>query len=276
MAKSIPVTSSQPFSQLNSLWWVVTLALVVFGAMVIKESWIAGLMLIMFGAVVSPYGFARILAWLSADDPLQIRVAIVLLALAGSTYVLYEHTARVAADAAEETRIKALADAQAAEAKRTAEAETQLNSTKAYFAEHRDAVLAEFATAVDGKSLATAKAIRDRFILAIRDPEFDQILNRYVSLKDEVERAEAEKARQAKVATLTGQLASVSATDYTQAIMIYTQLVALEPANKSYQQKLERFTKVRDAQYAKEAAEKAAATAKAERQKKIEGQFSGW
>ncbi|WP_274644663.1 hypothetical protein [Pseudomonas serbica] len=276
MAKSIPVTSSQPFSQLNSLWWVVTLALVVFGAMVIKESWIAGLMLIMFGAVVSPYGFARILAWLSADDPLQIRVAIVLLALAGSTYVLYEHTARVAADAAEETRIKALADAQAAEAKRTAEAEAQLNSTKAYFAEHRDAVLAEFATAVDGKNLATAKAIRDRFILAIRDPEFDQILNRYVSLKDEVERAEAEKARQAKVATLTGQLASVSATDYTQAIMIYTQLVALEPANKSYQQKLERFTKVRDAQYAKEAAEKAAATAKAERQKKIEGQFSGW
>jgi len=151
-----------------------------------------------------------------------------------------------------------------------------LNSTKAYFAEHRDEVLTQFSAAVDGKNLATATAIRDRFILAIRDPEFDQILNRYIALKDEVARADAEKAHQAKVAALTGKLAAVSATDYTQAIMIYTQLVALEPTNKSYQQKLERFTKVRDAQYAKEIAEKAAAAAKAERQKQIEAQFSGW
>lgn len=123
---------------------------------------------------------------------------------------------------------------------------------------------------------ARRQPIRDRFILAVQDPEFDLILNRYVALKEEVERAETEKAHKAKVSELTKQLASVSATDYTQAIMIYTQLVVLEPANKSYKQKLERFSKVRDAQAAKEAAERAAATAKAERQKKIEGQFSGW
>jgi hypothetical protein len=276
MAKSIPVTSSQPFSQLNSLWWVVTLAMAVFGAMVMKESWIAGLILIVFGAVVSPYGFTRILAWLSAEDPLQIRVAIVLLALAGSTYVLYEHTARIAADAAEETRIKALADAKADEAKRASEAEAQLNSTKAYFADHRDDVLAQFAAAVDGKNLATAKAIRDRFILAIRDPDFDLILNRYGALKAEVERAEAEKTRLAKIADLSKQLSSVGATDYDQAFTIYSQLVALEPTNKSYKQKLDRFVKARDEKIAKEAAALTASLAKAERQKKIETQFSGW
>lgn len=276
MANSKSVNPPQPFSALNNLWWVVAIALVFFGANVALESWIAGLILIAFGAVVSPFVFARILTWLSANDPLQIRVVVVLFALASSSYVLYAHTARIEADAAEVTRIQAVADARAAEAKQAKERAEQLNSTKTYFAEHRASVLAEFAAAVDGKNLAAAQAIRDRFVLAVQDPEFDKILNRFVDLKEEVARAEADNARKAKVAELTGKLASIGATDYGQAITIYTELVALEPANKSYQQKLERFTKARDAQAAKEAAAQAAATEKAEHQKKIEAQFSGY
>jgi hypothetical protein len=276
MANSTSVSSPQPFSELKSLWWVVTLALAVIGAMVARESWIAGLMLIAFGAVVSPYGFTRILSWLNADDPLQCRVIIVLFALASSTYVLYEHTARVAADAAEESRIQALADARAAEAKQAAEAAAQLSATQAYFAANRASVLSEFAAAVDGNKLPTAKAIRDRFILAVQDPEFDLILNRYVGLKEDVERAEAEKTRLAKIAELTKQSSTVGATDYDQAFTIYAQLVALEPTNKLYKQKLDRFVKARDEKAAKEAAALAAVKAKAERQKKIEAQFSGY
>jgi hypothetical protein len=276
MANSTTVTSPQSFNELNNLWWIVTVALVLFGAMVTRESWIAGLMLIAFGAVVSPFGFSRILSWLNADDPLHCRVIIVLVALASSTYVLSEHTARVAADAAEESRIQALADARAAEAKQAADTAAQLSATQAYFAANRASVLSEFAAAVDGKNLPTAKAIRDRFILAVQDPEFDLILNRYVSLREDVERAEAEKTRLAKIADLTKQLSTVGATDYDQAFTIYAQLVALEPTNKSYQQKLDRFVKARDEKAAKEAEALAAAKAKAERQKKIEAQFSGY
>jgi hypothetical protein len=276
MANSTAVTKPQPYNELNNLWWIVTGALALLGGMVTPESWIAGLMLVAFGAVVSPLGFSRILAWLNADDPLHCRVIIVLFALASSTYVLSEHTARVAADAAEESRIQDLADAQAAEAKQAADAAAKLSATQAYFAENRASVLSEFAAAVDGKNLPTAKAIRDRFILAVKDPEFDLILNRYVDLKEEVAREEEEKARKAEVAELTGKLSSIEPTDYIQAITVYTKLVALEPANKSYQQKLDRFIKARDASAAKEAAAQAAATAKAERQKKIEAQFSGW
>lgn len=276
MANSTSSITPQSFSEVSNLWWVVALALAAFGIKVAQESWVAGLILVAFSAVVSPYVFARILSWLSANDPLQIRVAVVLFALASSTYVLYEHTARIEADAVEESRIQAIADARAEETKRAAEAEAQMNSARAYFAEHRADVLAEFAAAVDGKNLATAQAIRDRFILAIKDPEFDLILNRYVELKEEVARAEAEKARIAKISKLTGQLASVGATDYGQAITIYGELVALEPANKAYQQKLERFTKARDVEEARVEAAIAAATAKVEHDKKIEGQFSGY
>lgn len=276
MTNSTSVTAPQSFRELNHLWWVVAFALVVFGVKVALESWIAGLMLIGFGAVVCPYVFARILAWLSANDPLQIRVAVVLFALASSTYVFYQHTARIDADAAEASRIQFVADARADEAKRVAEAEAKLNTTKSYFAEHRTAVLAEFTAAVDSKNLATAQAIRDRFILAIQDPDFDLILNRFVDLKEEMALAEAEKARKARVAELSGQLTSVGAMDYDKAITIYGELATLEPANKSYQQKLERFTKARDALATKEAAALAAATAKAEHRQKIEEQFSGY
>jgi hypothetical protein len=82
--------------------------------------------------------------------------------------------------------------------KRVAEAEAKLNATKSYFAEHRTAVLAEFTAAVDSKNLTTAQVIRDRFIVAIQDPDFDLILNRFVDLKEEVALAEAEKARKAR------------------------------------------------------------------------------
>lgn len=276
MANSTSVTSPKPFNELNNLWWIATGVLALLGVMVIPESWIAGLMLVAFGAVVSPLGFSRILAWLNADDPLHCRVIIVLFALASSTYVLSDHTARVAAESAEESRIQALADARAAEAKKAADAAAELSATQAYFAANRASVLSEFAAAVDGRNLPAAKAIRDRFILAVKDPEFDLILNRYVDLKEEVAREGEEKARKAEVAELTGKLSSIEPTDYTQAITVYTKLVALEPANKSYQQKLDRFIKARDASAAKEAAAQAAATAKAERQKKIEAQFSGW
>jgi len=136
--------------------------------------------------------------------------------------------------------------------------------------------LAEFASAIDSKNMATATAIRNRFITAIRDPGFDDLLLRYNGLKDELARAEAAKSNKAKIAELSGQLASVGATDYFQAKAIYTDLVALDPTNKSYQQKLERYTKARDAQVAKEAAKLAADLEKAEHQKKIEAQFSGW
>lgn len=276
MANSTSLSAPQSLNGLNNMWWVVAIALAAFGIKVALESWIAGVVLIGFGVVVSPYGFARILVWLRADDPLQIRVAIVLLALASSTYVFYEHTARVAADAAEESRIKALADSRAAEAKQAAEAAAQLSATQAYYAANRASVLSEFTAAVDGKNLPMAKAIRDRFILAVQDPEFDLILNRYVSLREDIERAEAEKTRLAKIADLTKQLSSVGATDYDQAFTIYAQLVALEPTNKSYKQKLDRFVKARDEKAAKEAEALAATKAKAERQKKIEVQFSGW
>lgn len=276
MANPMTTTAPQPMNGLNNLWWVVTAALILFGVFVFSESWIAGLMLIIFSGLVSPSGFARILAWLRASDPLQCRVVVVLIALVSSTYVLYEHSASIEADAAEVTRIQALADAQEAQAKEEAEAAAQLNEAKTYYAAHREGVLADFAAAVDGKNLATATVIRNRFVLAVQDPDFDQILNRYAELKEESARAEAEKARKAKVAELSGKLSSVGATDYAQAITIYTELVALEPANKTYQQKLERYTKARDAQVAKEAAKLAADLAKAEHQKKLEAQFSGY
>lgn len=276
MVNSTPAKAQQPLNEMNNLWWAGAIILAFIGTLVFKESWIAGLMLVALGIVVSPLAFTRILGWLSANDPLQIRVAIVLIGLMGSTYMLFDHTAKIAADEAEIARLQAQADSRAAEEKRAADATAQQNEAQTYFAAHRDTVLAEFAAAIDSKNMATATVIRNRFIAAIRDPGFDQLLLRYNGLKEELAKAEADKARKAKIAELTGQLASVGATDYFQAKTIYTELVVLDPTNKAYQQKLERYTKARDAQVAKEAAKLAADLEKAEHQKKVEAQFSGW
>ena len=276
MANSTSSITPQSSSEVSNLWWVAAIVLVAFGIKVALVSWIAGFILIAFAVVVSPYIFSRILSWLGANDPLQIRVVIVLFALASSTYVFFGHTARIEAEVAESNRIQAEKQAHEEETKRAAEAEAQLNSAKTYFAEHRAEVLAEFSMAVDSKNLATAKAIRGRFIQAVKDPEFDLVLNRYAALEDEVARADLEKARLAKISKLTGQLASVGATDYAQAVKIYGDLLTLDPANKSYQQKLERFAKARDVENARVEAAIAAATAKVERDKKINEQFSGY
>lgn len=276
MVNSTPAKAQQPLNELNTLWWVGAFILVLLGVLVFTHSWIAGLMLMAFGALVSPFAFARLLAWLSVNDPVQIRVGIVLLALVGSTYVLFEHTARIEADAAEVSRLQAQADARAAEEMKAANEAAKLKEAQDYFAAHRDIVLTEFAAAIDSKNIVIATSIRNRFNTAIQDPAFDQLLVRYSELKAELARAEADKARKAKIAELTGQLASVGATDYFKAKAIYTELVALDPTNKTYQQKLERYTKARDAQVAKEAAKLAADLEKAEHQKKIEAQFSGW
>lgn len=268
--------AQQPINELNNLWWAAAVIIVFMGVPVFSQSWIAGLMLVALGVVVTPVAFAHILSRLSAKDPLQIRVAIVLVGLIGSTYVLFEHSARVEAEAAEVARLEAAADARAAEEKRAADAASQLKEAQEYFAAHRDAVLAEFGNAIESKNMPIATVIRNRFIAAIRDPGFDQLLLRYNGVKDELAKAEADKARKAKITELTGKLPSVGATDYAQAKTIYAELVALDPSNKTYQQKLERFTKARDAQVAKEAAKIAADLEKAEHQKKIEAQFSGW
>lgn len=268
--------AEHPFKKLNNLWWVVAIGLVVLGAKVFVESWIAGIILVAFGFSVSPFIFGRILTKLSISDPLQIRVVVVLLALTTSTYALYQHTARIEAESIEQSRLQAIADAQALKAKEEAEAEQKIASAKAYFDEHRTNVLAEFASAVDAKNIVTAQAIRDRFIEAVRDPEFDLLLNRYIGLKDELALAEAEKARKTRLSQLTARLGNVSATDYSQAIDIYTQLTTLDPANKVYKQKLAQFTKTRDAEVARVEAARAVAAAKAARFKILQEQFSAY
>lgn len=240
------------------------------------ESWIAGVMLFVFGVLVSPFVFSRILSKLSKRDPLQIRVVVVLFALASSTYALFQHTARIEAESVEQTRLQAVADAQALKQRDEADAAKKLASAKTYFEENRTNVLTEFTSALDAKNMVTAQAIRDRFILAIRDPDFDLLLNHYVVLKEELALAEAEKSRKSKIAELATRLGTVGATDFIQAIAIYSQLTTLDPSNKAYKLKLVQFRKARDAEVAREEEAVAAAAAKAVRTKIIQEQFSGY
>lgn len=261
---------------INNMWWFATITLAIFGLYVCVESWKAGLVLLAAAMFVSPYCYSRALVYLKSGDPVNARVLIVLFALAGSTYTFIAHNAQMIADKAEDERIIAFTAAREADNKLALAKQERTNAAKAYFAEHRAEVLSQFSAAVDANDLVKADEINQQYEAIAKDPEFSVIVTRLQVLKYRAAQAEQEKAKKDRIAALLAKTKTMNATDYGQAIAVYTELVKLDPDNKAYKQSLDRFTKAEDARLAKEEKDRLAAEQKAQHQKDIELQFSGW
>jgi hypothetical protein len=274
MLYTMPVSAVQ--RDTNLLWWIATLVLIVLGGYCCVDSWITGLMLFGIAAVISPLVYNQLLIRLKASDPLHLRVVIILLGLIASTYVLNVHVAsmqaeEIAAAVAEKARVES------SERQRKAAAErAKVDSTRQYYSAHQQAILQEMGAALDSKAFAKASAINDRYTGAIMDPAFLALQKRLQALEADVAEAKREQDRKDKIASLLADLKSLNANDYTKAISTYTSLSQLEPANKSYQQNLDRFNKAEAARLAKVAADQRATAEREERRKKIESQFSSW
>ncbi|MDR6924805.1 hypothetical protein [Pseudomonas sp. BE134] len=272
MSKSTGITDSD----VNNLWWVVTIALGLLGVYVLTEGWKAGLMLLAATALISPYCYSRVLAYMKSGDSLHLRVLIVLFALAGSTYVFNDQVTQRLQEAAEEQKLQAQENARIAEEKRVREAEEQTAALKAYFAEHRDEVLAEFSAAIDARDVSKADQMQQQYAQFAQDPELAAIDSRLQVLKVQVEQEKKEQARKDRISELLANTKTLGATDYGQAIAIYTELSSLDPSNKGYKQTMDRFTKAEETRVAKAEKAQRESEAKANHQKKIEDQFSSW
>ncbi|WP_272233751.1 hypothetical protein [Pseudomonas syringae] len=257
-------------------WWIVTGVVTALGVNVYAASWISGLMLICLAILISPPAYDRLLVALKVGDPLHLRVLIVLIGLTASTYVLNIHTShiedqRVAAAKAEQDRTDQLereASAAAAQAK--------IESTRQFYVTNKSSILQEIATALNSRDVNKATTINARYASVITDPEYLALQQKLATLVDEIALAKREQERKDTIAGLLKDLKTLNAADYTKAISLYTSLLQLEPANKAYQQNLERFKKAEASRQAKIEADQQAAAARASRIKQIESQFSQW
>lgn len=271
-----PMPVSEVQRDANLLWWVASLVLIVLAGYTFVESWIAALMLFGLAALVTPYAFNHVLAKLQTKDPLHLRVAIVLVGLIASTYVLNVHVASVqaeqaAATAAEKTRVEGLERQRQADAARA-----KVESTRQYFTVNKQAILKDLSAAIDARDVGKATALSARYTGVVRDDELLAQEKRLQTLKTELAQAKLEQDRKDKIGALLTELKTLDATNYSKAVSIYTELVQLEPTNKSYQQSLDRFNKAEAVSQAKIAAEQLAAQEREARTSRIQAQFSGW
>lgn len=274
MDKTMDIDQGQ--ADINNMWWATAVVIALFALYICSGSWKAGVILLITAGLVSPYGFSRALAYLKSGDPLHARVLIVLFALAGSTYVFIDHTSEMRAQRAEEAKLQAINEDRIAQANREAQALALVNEAKANFAAHRADVLAEFSAIVESNDFAKAEAYHQRYMAIEQDPDFAAIVTRYQVLKYRAALAAKEQEKNDRIAALLESVKTIGATDYGQAIAIYRELWNLDPSNKSYKQSLDRFTKIDDARQAKEEKDRLNAERKAQRQKDISAQFSGW
>ncbi|POD69611.1 hypothetical protein BKM17_25385 [Pseudomonas syringae group genomosp. 3] len=261
---------------INSRWWVVTGVATALGVNVFASSWISGLMLICLAILISPPVYDRLLAAIKVGDPLHLRMLVVLIALTASAYVLNVHTSRmedqrVATAKAEQDRTDQLEREASA-----AVAHAKIESTRQFYLTNKSSILREMATALDSRDVNKATAINARYASVITDPEYLVLQQKLARLAAEMAQATREQERKDKIAGLLNDLKTVDAADYTKAMSLYTSLLELEPANKTYQQSLERFKKAEASRQAKIEADQQAAAARASRTKQIENQFSQW
>lgn len=254
---------------MSNLWWGMATILVVLGGIVAKESWWATILMVLTGLVIFPPVYNHILDKVKLSDRFNLRIPLVFLALVGATTLLFTQDALVkareqAAIAKEERERLARdqADRMAREAQRKAEVQAE-------FAKNGDSILAELQKAIDSKNVPAALSIKNRFQPAVNDPRLNALVVKYEEMKQQVDREQA-------IAVLLKQANTLKVDQYAEAIDIYSKLAGLDPANAQYKSKVDKYTSLKtkaDERKRKAAAE---AAAKAEREKRIEEQFSGW
>lgn len=251
------------------LWWITAVVLLTLGVMVAREGWWATIPLVLIGVLVWPPVFNQLQEKVKLKDRINLRMPIVLLTLCGATYLLFSQDAIIKAQE-QEALAKAEQDRLNHEANERADREAQRTLlVQTDFKRDGEKILAQLDKAITDKDLTTAKAIKERFYPVVMDPRLKDLVAKYEVMKQQVERDVAIADLQVKAKTL-------GVNDYKEAVDIYTKLAALDPANAQYKAKIARYEKIWNEKVARELAATAAAAEKAERTKKIEGQFSGW
>ncbi len=274
MGYALPI--EQDKRNLDMMWWAGSIGLLGLGIYVGITSWIAGLILVGFAVLISPYAFTQTLEKLKLTDKLHARVLIVLFAMIWSTYVLVVHTNMIATEQKAQAELETQQTAKRTEEQRIEAEKIRVEGIRQGYAADKEKVLSDFGAAIDAGDIGKASALHNQYALIIKDLEFVAVDTRFKALQAKVEQTQKEKARLDRIAFLQGQIKILAATEYATAITIYGELTKLDPANKSYQQNLVRFTKAEDAAREKTRKAEALATERAEHQKKIEAQFSGW
>lgn len=274
MGYALPI--EQDKRNLDFLWWTASISLLGLGIYVATASWIAGLIIVGVAALISPYAFTQALEKLKLTDQFHARVLIVFVALVWSTYVLVMHTNMIATEQKAHAELETQQAALRAEQQRIEAEKIRIEGIREGYAGDKEKVLSDFGAAIDAGDINKASALHNQYALIIKDLEFVAVDTRFKALQAKVEQAQQEQARLGRIAVLQGQIKTLTATDYATAITIYRELTKLDPATKSYQQNLDRFTKAEAAAREKIRKAEALAAERAEHQKKIEAQFSGW
>lgn len=254
---------------MNNIWWVAGAALVVLGGLVAKQAWWATIPLVLCGLAVFPVVFSRILDRLGVSDKINARMPIVLMVLVGSTCLLFaqinnnEVLAKAQLEQAQREQRKQ------AEAARLEQEAIAKQKAQAEFDENSEQILADLKKSILSKDVPAGQAIISKYTGNVADKRFIALSAEFSNMKSGVEREKA-------VADLLSQAKTLKADQYDAGIQIYQKLAALDPGNKQYQVKVERFTKLQKEAVEREQKAKAEVAAKAARQKKLEQQFSAW
>ena len=241
MGYALPI--EQDKKELDILWWAGSICLLGLGIYVATASWIAGLILIGFAVLISPYAYTKILEKLKLTDKFHARVLIVFFALVWSTYVLDVHTKMIATKQEAQVEFEAQQALQRADQQRIDAEKARVEGLRQNYAGSKEKVLSDFSAAIDARDLGKASALHNEYAPIINDQEFVAVDTRYKALQVSIEQAQKEQARLDRIAVLQGQIKTLTATDYSNAITIYGELVKLDSVNSSYKQSLERFTK---------------------------------
>lgn len=254
---------------MNYIWWGAGAALVVLGGLVAKQAWWATIPLILCGLAVFPVIFSRILERLNISDKINARMPIVMLVLLGSTYLVFaqiNNTEVLAKAQFEQTQREQREKAEAARLEQQAMAKQKAQTE---FNDNSEQILAALKKSISSKDVPAGQVIVSKYTGNVADMRFIALSAEFSNMKSEVEREKA-------IADLLNQAKTLKADQYDAGIQIYQKLAALDPRNKQYQVKVERFTKLQKEAVEREQKAKAEAAAKAARQKKMEEQFSAW
>lgn len=254
---------------MNSIWWVAGAALVVLGGLVVKQAWWATIPLILCGLAVLPVIFSRILERLNVSDKINARMPIVMLVLLGSTYLVFAQINNNAVLAKAQLEQAQREQREKAEAARLEQQAMAKQKAQVEFSDNSEQILAALKKSIGSKDVPAGQVIISKYAGNVADMRFIALSAEFSNMKSEVEREKA-------IADLLNQAKTLKPDQYDAGIQVYQKLAALDPKNKQYHVKVERFTKLQKEAVEREQKAKAEAAAKAARQKKLEEQFSAW
>jgi hypothetical protein len=269
MHKESEMTQIKSMPRLHLVgWWVLSGLVILLGMMAMIESWAATFLLVALALIICPPLYdklSRDQAWAQSNSS---RILIVWGFLVAAPFVANEQVD--ARNTQKERETAQIASAKAADqARQQAEqaAQRRKNLT-AEFNSNRTTTIASLDDALEKNDLAGAQQIYSKYS-EVGDTQL-------MAYGPKIDVLKVQTAHDNELKSAKAKLNGLKANDYAGAIAVYTDLVRLDPSNKTYVDALSKNQAVQ--RVADQKAQKALqdAEAAAARTKLVEAQFSGW